>query len=666
MTSGGTQTIGATGAIGFTTLLATAGDIDVTGATMTGGTLTTQAGAVTLASTGTGDTSIDVSTVSAATTFGATASAGGITLGSATSQGTQTLLANNDLAFTTLTTKGAGSIDLTSTVGAVEGQGGSSLIASNADVTISGATVQLDTVTAVGKASIDAATTLAGTSLTTGGDASLVAGVSTNLTPTNPVSLAWTTVNAGTTFEAQAYGGSITSLGSVTSGGTQTIGATKDVGFTTLLATAGDIDVTSSAGSIAGTMATANGAADLSAYGDNTGATLTAQTSSVTLSSTVGKIDWARVNAATTFGATASGGGVTLGSATSGGSQTIEAMNDLVYTTLTTTGTATDPGDVNLRSLAGAVRGGSIYAHGFVTANGVGIDFDQIDALAGLTLNSSADVFGNGFTTSGSVIINAAGSVEFGDVNAGSISLSTPGNMTFNKLMVATAMDLAANNLSIGLVTQDPRAKGPLELTITGYKGSVGTSAELTIDASNGIDISQLREVNATITTTALQITMGDPTITNTLLLTTPDQVLVFDDASSRPQLGNNVQFYQPSDDFYLMLNGRSILTNSFIVQYDAEAQVQQYFEGALINGPSFVRDFDRLGRVGEEGFGYSSSGDDSTATWYFPVEAFDRHLAAMKWRPVAKVGSEPAVNMNGAALMNPRPFTAVFTRTRD
>ena len=77
-----------------------------------------------------------------------------IALGAATSGGTQTIEAKNDLLFTQLKTTGAsgdaGSIDLTSTAGAVKGQGGSSLIASNADVAINGVSVLLDTVSANG------------------------------------------------------------------------------------------------------------------------------------------------------------------------------------------------------------------------------------------------------------------------------------------------------------------------------------------------------------------------------------------------------------------------------------------------------------------------------------------------------------------------------------
>ncbi|WP_210254969.1 hypothetical protein, partial [Methylocapsa sp. S129] len=309
------------------------------------------------------------------------------------------------------------------------------------------------------------------------------------------------------------------------------------------------------------------------------------------------------------------------------GTETIEAYNDLSFALLTTKGTATDPGDVILKSFVGAVRGGSIDAHGSVTANAVGIDFDQINANGDLNLNSSADIAGNGFTAVGAVAINAAGVVKFRSVSGAAISLSTKGDMTINNLQVATAVDIAANNLSIGLLSQTPGAPGPLELTITGFGGAVGNSANLTVDAPNGLYVPILREATAVITTDALQISMVDPTITKSMLLTTPDQVLWFNDVSSQPVLGNNVQFYQPDDEFYLQVNNRFVKTDSYIVQYDASAQVQQEFDGALINGPSFVRDFDRMGWLGDSEQLFVEGGADNQNGWQFPVEAFDLHL---------------------------------------
>ncbi len=60
---------------------------------------------------------------------------------------------------------------------------------------------------------------------------------------------------------------------------------------------------------------------------------------------------------------------------------------------------------------------------------------------------------------------------------------------------------------------------------------------------------------------------MGDPTILNTLTLTTPLQTLLFDNASPRPVLGVDAQFYQPSADFLLNIDNRFIQTTSYVVQ---------------------------------------------------------------------------------------------------
>ncbi len=159
---------------------------------------------------------------------------------------------------------------------------------------------------------------------------------------------------------------------------------------------------------------------------------------------------------------------------------------------------------------------------------------------------------------------------------------------------------------------------------------------------------------------TRVKITMGDPTILNILTLTTPLQTLLFNNASPRPVLGFNAQFYQPSTDFLLNIDNRFIQTTSYVVQYDAAASVQEFYQGALINGPSFTRDFGRLDRSGEEGIATTFSDDGSSEPWYFPVEAFDRHLAAMGAHWTRKTSVGPAVNLGAAGLDG---FTVVFTR---
>jgi hypothetical protein len=649
-TSGATQTIGATGNIGFTTLTSTGGDIVVTS---TGGSIvgaspghaldahgaftlnaaTTISGTVLTAETGDGSViaggAIDLGTTNAATTLGVRSTAGGITLGSATSGATQTIGATGNIVFAQLTSTG-GDIGVTSTGGSIAGASPG------------------DTLDAHGAFTLNAATTISGTVLTAEtGDGSVTAGGAIDLG----------TTNVATTLGVSSTAGGVT-LGSATSGATQTIMANGAIGFTTLRTNAGDIDATSQQSSITGVTLRAQGSASLSAYGDNKGSTLTTETGSALLTSKVGQIDWTNLNVATTLTANAAAGGIAFNSALSGGTQTLTAQHDIVFSNLTTTGTATDPGDVNLRAIVGAARGGSIHAHGSASIDAAGIYFSEIDVLGGLNMTSSADITGNSFSAEGSVVVDAAGTVSLTSANGADLVLATPGSITMDNLTVSTAVDFAAANLNLGVLSQAPNMQGPLELTLTGYGGGVGQSASVTIDAPNGLIIPQLRETTASITTNALQIAMGDPTISKTMRLATPDQILWFNDVSSQPVLGVNVQFYQPSHDFFVDVDNRSIQTDSYIVQYDAAASVQQFYNGSLINGPSFVRDFGRLDETGNEGDPTLTS-DDLSGPWYFPVEKFDRHLAAMNARLMSKTSAGPAVNLEGAA------FTVLFTRTR-
>jgi len=257
-TSGGSQTIRGARDVNFATLTTTgitgdAGNVDVTSdtgliqgvtvaakgsATLTaattnkGTTLTAANGSVGLNATGL----IDWTTLNAGTQIGIRSTAGAVTLDTATSGGTQTIRGAQDVNFATLTTTGitgdAGNVDVTSDTGLIQGV----------------------TVAANGSATLTAATTNKGTTLTaTTGSATLLAGGLID----------WSNVTAGTSFTATSTGGAI-NLGTATSGGSQTLHALDGVTFTSLSTTGipgdqGNITVTSDQGSIRGGSVSANG-----------------------------------------------------------------------------------------------------------------------------------------------------------------------------------------------------------------------------------------------------------------------------------------------------------------------------------------------------------------------------------------------------------------------
>ena len=61
---------------------------------------------------------------------------------------------------------------------------------------------------------------------------------------------------------------------------------------------------------------------------------------------------------------TSTGSSIALVSAHSGGSQTLQALQNVTFNQLTTDGTASDAGDVGVNAATGALTGGSINAHG--------------------------------------------------------------------------------------------------------------------------------------------------------------------------------------------------------------------------------------------------------------------------------------------------------------
>ncbi len=81
-----------------------------------------------------------------------------------------------------------------------------------------------------------------------------------------------------------------------------------------------------------------------------------------------------------------------------------------------------------------------------------------------------------------------------------------------------------------------------------------------------------------------------------------------------------------------------------------------------MINGPSFTTRFRpaRTVRAKKVDPATTILDDGSSEPWYFPVEAFDRHLAAMGAHWTRKTSVGPAVNLGAAGLDG---FTVVFTR---
>jgi uncharacterized protein YaiE (UPF0345 family) len=553
-----------------TTLTAVTGSAPLTAATTnTGTTLTAANGSIGLNAGGL----IDWATLNAGTTIDIRSTAGAVALGTATSGGSQTIRSATNTNFTTLTTDGI----LNGDVGDVT-------------VTADAGLIQGVTVAANGSAALTAATTNKGTTLTAvTGSATLRAGGLID----------WTTLNAGTQINVRSTAGAVT-LDSATSGGSQAIHGTQDVNFATLTTTgitgdAGNVDVTSDNGLIQGVTVAANGSAMLTAATTNKGTTLTALTGSATLLAG-GLIDWTNVTAGTSFTATSTGGAINLGTAASGGSQTLHALDDVIFTSLSTTGISGDQGNIAVTSDQGSIRGASVSANGDASFDG-GV------------------------------------SIDLGTLHGGSVALSTPRDLTIGYLTVYRAMSLAADTINV-IAEQLPSVPAvPLYVTITGYRGGVATSANVNIDPPQ-IIMDRLSVTDIVLIVDSPNLSIEDGYVPGRMVLSTPGGDILMDNRTPAPVGGFNLQLYQPGGAFKMQQAGNDNFTDTHVVYYDSTMSPHD-IDGTARKGSSFVRDALQDMKNGE-GFDFSllSQGGVPVFTLGGP--------------PVQAIGEGPAVNIDG------------------
>ncbi|MGN6461244.1 MAG: beta strand repeat-containing protein, partial [Pseudolabrys sp.] len=241
-------------------------------------------------------------------------------------------------------------------------------------------------------------------------------------------------------------------IGTATSGGSQTIHGKTDVTFTTLTANgitganpdAGDSPVTSDTTKIEGTTVAANGSAALTAATTNKGTSATATTGSINLAST-GLIDWTTLNAGTSIDVRSTGGAVSLGTATSGGSQTIRGKTDVTFTTLTANGIPGDAGDISVTADTGAVQGTTVAANRSATlAAATDNTGDTLTATTGdAVLRAGGLIRWNNITAGKTVQAGSTGgSIQFGDVlSGGTQTLTAYNDIVFNRLTTTGTPD---------------------------------------------------------------------------------------------------------------------------------------------------------------------------------------------------------------------------------
>jgi len=707
-TSTGTQTIHSGQSVTFTTLTATGitgdvGDIGVTadagliqGATVAahgsaslaaattnkGTSVTGTTGSVTL----TGAGLIDWTTIVAGTTVSVRSTGDNVNFNTATSGGTQTVRAANNVTFNQITTNGivgdAGDVGVTADTGLIQGT----------------------TVAVHGSASLAAATTNKGTSVT---------GTTGSVTLTGAGLIDWTTIAAGTTVSARSTGDNV-NFDTATSGGTQTVRAVNNVTFNQITTNGiagdvGDVSVIADTGLIQGTTVAAHGSASLAAATTNKGTSVTGTTGSVTLTG-AGLIDWTTIVAGTTVSVRSTGDNVNFDTATSGGTQTIRAANNVTFNQITTNGIAGDVGDVGVTADTGLIQGTTVAAHGSAslaaaTTNkgttltaatgsatliagglidwttivagktidvhstaaainlgtatsggsqtihaGQNVTFGQLTAtgipgdLGNITVTSDhGSITGNTVTANGDASFNGGNAINVTALTAGSATLSTPHNLTLGLLSVYRNMTLGADIIDVTARQLPSVPPVPLHVTVTGYQGGVATRANLTIDPPQVV-VDRLSIMDSTIVVDSPSLTISSGYVPGQMMLTTPAGQILLDNRSPAPVGGVNLQLYEPGGVFTMQQIGSANFSDTQVVYYDATiSSTIINYGGGNFTGSSFVRDSLQDMRNGDLQDVSKLDVSVLRALYFQGMFGEDRSRG-----PIEVIGDGPAVNIEG------------------
>jgi hypothetical protein len=426
------------------------------------------------------------------------------------------------------------------------------------------------------------------------------------------------TLTSGAALTISSANGFV-AIGTATSGGSQTIEGKLDVTFTTLTASGipngdvGDIWAKSDTGKIAGTTVAANGSATLLAATTNIGDSLTATTGDVTLRAG-GLLQWNTIVAGKTINVTSAADSIVLGTATSGGSQTMEAFNDITFDKLEATGIPGDRGSINLHAINGKIIGTELLAHGDV----------NLESKTDLTLTH---------------------------LRGDAVTLATPQDITVTQLDVISSMTLGADTIDV-TATQIPSTPPiPLHVTISGFNGGVATLASIVIDPPQVI-IDSFRVVDSTVTVDSPFINIVSGFVPGQMFLSTPDADILLNNRTPAPVGGVNLQLYQPGGSFSMLQAGDTNMSNTQVVYYDQSiSSVITNYGGGNYGGSSFVRD--SLEAMQNGGAFDPANPDSSGLSSVSVLGLYGLRLKLDQAGFIQIIGDGPAVNIEGLTEAN-------------
>jgi hypothetical protein len=287
------------------------------------------------------------------------------------------------------------------------------------------------------------------------------------------------------------------------------------------------------------------------------------------------------------------------------------------------------------------------------------IDFEALEAVTSATISAATgnvDITADGAfhgnlvsAPKGNVTIDADGDLTVDLLQARTLDLDGAGALNLPDLQIAQSATLESNDITTH-IEQVPLGPDPLELNLEGYKGGVGTTADVTVDAPAGLDVGTLKFIDSVLSANASHIAVASAFVPGSLKITSPFQTLLFNDRSPFPLPGSDVQLYQPGYAFTVLLDDYHTTSNAYVVRYDPSAQVTDVVDGLSYDGISLIRDSIRFMR----------DGDPTLDQDFFWIDASGKPRAVFTLGgkavvidgvsyPVATVGGGPAVNLGHA-----------------
>ena len=207
------------------------------------------------------------------------------------------------------------------------------------------------------------------------------------------------------------------------------------------------------------------------------------------------------------------------------------------------------------------------------------------NAMAGGNIELLSRDAGIGFrhvTTPGQATLTAAGgSVEGGDLDAHTASVSALNRIRLDSANITDHLTLAADDIAAQVLQADVAL--PLTTTLTGYQNGIASKIEVSVDARDAWVMDSLKAMQAILDTQVAKVSIETGWIGETMRLNS-GSVNVWMDNQSPLLRQADVQLMEPEHAFTLTLNDIDVFTDSYVVRYG---------DGFRISVPNYVAEHD-------------------------------------------------------------------------